>query len=505
MEPTPEDIAAATEASPSAKGEPRRPARPAQDFHRLLPAAPDAEKGVLSSFLLAPIEIGALCIEKGLTPDWMHLPAHATILRRLLEMWDANKPIDFISLTQLLRDTGELDQVGGAPFITDLYTHLPTAANASYYTDICQEKIILREIIRVCTEHAAEAYDHQSDVAGLLDSLEKKALAIRRGDESTIREANTKDAVMRAIEVIEGMYERRGSLSGVPTGLYKLDQMLGGLHGQELIIIAGRPGSGKSALALNIAEHIALTEKRATAFFSCEMSEGLVFQRLLCSRARVNIVAVRHGYLGERDFPALSHAATTVAESQLCVCESIGATYGAICAKARRLHQRYNLAAIFIDYAQLVRSTSRQAQGSREREIAEVSAGFKNLAHELKIPVVLLAQLNRDVEKRSGRGEVGRPRLSDLRESGALEQDADSVLLVHRAEMYAENEEEKRELEGRATLIVAKNRNGDVGDVPLTFIKEITRWENRAQETEEAENPPLPMRDDPRAGKRKSE
>lgn len=489
MEPTPEDFAAA---SPERRPEKRQPVSYLPEIHRMLPAAPQAEMGILSSFLLAPVEIGALCIEKGITPDWMHQPAHATILRRLLEMWNANKPIDFISLTQLLRDTGELDKVGGAAYVTELFTYLPTAANASYYTDICQEKIILREIIRVCTEHAANAYDHQSDVPGLLESLEKKVLAIRRGDESTIREANTKDAVMRAVQVIEGMYERRGSLSGIPTGLYKLDQMLGGLHGQELIIIAGRPGSGKSALALTIAEHIALTEKRATAFFSCEMSEGLVFQRLLCSRARVNIVAVRHGFLGERDFPALTAAASRVAESQLCVCESIGATYGAICAKARRLHQRLNLAAIFIDYAQLVRSTSRQAQGSREREIAEVSAGFKNLAHELKIPVVLLAQLNRDVEKRSGRGETtGRPRLSDLRESGALEQDADSVLLVHRAEMYAETEEEKRELEGKATLIVAKNRSGDVGDVPLTFLKEFTAWVNRAEHAEESENPKL--------------
>lgn len=498
MEPTPEDIASASPERPATK-------RPASDIHRLLPAAVDAEKGLLCSFLLAPNEIGSLCAEKGISADWMHLPAHSIILRRLIELWEARKPIDFISFTQSLRDLSELDQVGGAAYVTDLFAYLPTAANAAYYIEILQEKVLLRQIIAVCTEHAARGYDEQHDVPGLLDSLERKVLGIRRGDESTIRMPNTKEATMNALRAIQELYERRGSVGGIPTGFHKLDQMMGGLHAQELTIVAGRPGSGKSAIALNIAEHIALTEKRAVAFFSCEMSEPLVFQRLLCSRARVNIVSVRHGFLGERDFPALTHAASAVAESQICVCEAIGATYGAICAHARRLHQRLGLAAIFIDYAQLVRSISRQAQGSREREIAEVSAGFKNLAHELKLPVVLLAQLNRDVEKRSGRGEAsGRPRLSDLRESGALEQDADSVLLVYRPEMYAESDDEKRELQGIGTLIVAKQRNGDLGDVPLTFLKEFTRWESAAGDAEEAATPELPMRDDPRKN-RKSE
>lgn len=507
MDPTPEDIADATCEPPTRRKGPESPRRDPYlpEIHRLLPSSPQAEMGILSSFLLCPIEIGAFCIERGITPDWMHLPAHATLLRALLEMWQTSRPIDFITVTQFLRDLGKLDEAGGAAYVTELFTYLPTAANAGYYLEICQEKIVLREIIRVCTEHAASAYDYQDDVAGLLESLEKKVLAIRRSDEATIRESNTKDATMRAIGVIEQMYEQRGSFNGMPTGFAKLDQMLGGLHPQELTIIAGRPSMGKTAISINIAEHIALFEGRAVVFFSCEMSEGQLFQRLLCSRARVNIVAMRHGYLADRDFPALTAAASKIAESQLIVCEAIGATYGSICAKARRLHQRYNLAAVFIDYAQLVRSTSKQAQGSREREIAEVSAGFKNLAHELKLPVVLLAQLGRDVEKRNHRGgRVGWPRLSDLRESGALEQDADNVLFLHREEKYAETDEEMRECEGKATVIVAKQRNGDTGDIPLTFIKEFCRFENRAEEIEEIENPQLPM-EDPHASRRKSE
>lgn len=508
MEPTPEDFAAASSEPPrkrpSHNGDLQQKAGYLPDIHRLLPQAPDAERGVLSSFLLCPVEIGGFCAEKGITPDWMHLPANTLILRTLQELWNANKPIDFITLTQLLRDRGQLDQVGGAAYITELFTYLPTAANAGYYIEICQEKIILRDIIKVCTEHAARAYDEQDEVPAILEDLEKKVLAIRRGDEATIRESNTKDATMRAIHVIEEMYERRGAIGGIPTGFAKLDQMLGGLHGQELTIIAARPSMGKTSIALNIAEHIAIFENRAVAFFSCEMSEGQLFQRLLCSRARVNIVRMRDGYLSERDFPALTAAASKVAESKLCVCESIGATYGAICAKARRLHQRHNLAAVFVDYAQLVRSTSKQAQNNREREIAEVSAGFKNLAHELKLPVVLLAQLGRDVEKRTHRGGMtGWPRLSDLRESGALEQDADNVLFIHREEKYAETDEERKECDGRATVIVAKQRNGDTGDVPLTFIKEFARFENRAEEAE-AETSPLPL-DDQHASRRRSE
>ena len=452
------------------------------DIHRLLPQAPDAERGLLSSFLLAPREIGGLCAEKKIKAEHYHLPAHAQIYATLLELWDGNKPIDFITLTQLLRDRGQLDQVGGAAFVTELFTFLPTAANAAYYLEILQEKYTLREIIKVCTEYAARSYDEQDDVPNLLNDVEAKVFAIAQ-DRFKEKTASMKDQVMQAIHAIEELYDRRGAITGLPTGFAEMDKMLDGLHKSEMIIIAARPSMGKTALAMNMAEHIALEAKKPVAVFSLEMSTSQLVQRLLCSRARVNLGSVRNGFLAERDFPALTAAASKLAESKIFIDDTPGLSILELRAKSRRLKSQHGIEAIFIDYLQLLRSTSRRAQDNRQLEIAEISSGLKSLSKELDIPVVVLAQLNRNPEQRSGESK-GRPRLSDLRESGSIEQDADVVGLLVREEYYAENEEDKKESEGKATLIIAKQRNGPVGDVPLTFLKEFTRFENRAREAE---------------------
>jgi len=452
------------------------------DIHRLLPQAPDAERGVLSSFLLAPRDIGGLCAEKQIKPEHFHLPAHAQIYATLLELWDANKPIDFITLTQLLRDRGQLDQVGGAASITELFTFLPTAANAAYYIEILQEKFTLREIIKVCTEYAARSYDEQDDVPNLLNDVEAKIFAIAQ-DRFKDKTASMKDQVMQAIHAIEELYDRRGAITGLPTGLAELDKMLDGLHKSEMIIIAARPSMGKTALAMNIAEHIALEAKLPVAVFSLEMSTSQLVQRLLCSRARVNLGSVRNGFLAERDFPALTAAASKLAESKIFIDDTPGLSILELRAKSRRLKSQHDIQAIFIDYLQLLRSTSKRAQDNRQLEIAEISSGLKSLSKELNIPIVVLAQLNRNPEQRSGDAK-GRPRLSDLRESGSIEQDADVVALLVREEYYADNDEEKKESEGKATLIIAKQRNGPVGDVPLTFLKEFTRFETRAREAQ---------------------
>lgn len=455
------------------------------DIHRLLPQAPDAERGVLSSFLLAPREIGGLCAEKQIKAEHFHLPAHAQIYGTLLELWDANKPIDFITLTQLLRDRGQLDQVGGAAFVTELFTFLPTAANAGYYIEILEEKYTLREIIKVCTEYAARSYDEQDDVPTLLNDVEAKIFGIAQ-DRFKDKTASMKDQVMQAIHDIEELYERRGAITGLPTGLAELDKMLDGLHRQEMIVIAARPSMGKTALAMNIAEHIALEEKMAIAVFSLEMSTSQLVQRLLCSRAKVNLGSVRNGFLAERDFPALTAAASKLAESKIFIDDTPGLSILELRAKSRRMKSQHDIQAIFIDYLQLLKSTSRRAQDNRQLEIAEISAGLKGLAKELNIPIVVLAQLNRNPEQRSGDSK-GRPRLSDLRESGSIEQDADVVALLVREEYYAENEEDKKDSYGKATLIIAKQRNGPVGDVPLTFLKEFTRFETRAHEPDAEE------------------
>jgi replicative DNA helicase len=450
------------------------------DIHRLLPQSPDAEQGVLASFLLMPREVGGLCAEKQIKTEHFHIPAHAQIYAILLELWDANKPIDFITLTQVLRDRGRLDQVGGAAFVTGLFTFIPTAANASYYIEILQEKYTLREIIKVCTEYAARSYDEQDDVPNLLNDVEAKVFAIAQ-DRFRDKAASMKDQVMQAIHAIEELYERRGAITGLPTGLAEFDKMTDGLHPAEMIIIAARPSMGKTALAMNIAEHIALEEKLPIAVFSLEMSTSQLVQRLLCSRARVNLGSVRNGFLSERDFPALTAAASKLAESKIFIDDTPGLSILELRAKSRRLKTQHDIRAIFIDYLQLLRSTSRRAQDNRQLEIAEISAGLKGLAKELNIPIVVLAQLNRNPEGRTGDAK-GRPRLSDLRESGSIEQDADVVGLLVREEYYADTDEEKKESEGKATLIIAKQRNGPVGDVPLTFLKEFTRFENRARE-----------------------
>lgn len=455
------------------------------DIHRLLPQAPDAERGVLGSYLLAPREIGGLCAEKQIKPEHFHLPAHAQIYATLVELWDANKPIDFITLTQLLRDRNQLEQVGGAAYITELFTFLPTAANAVYYADILQEKFTLREIIKVCTEYAARSYDEQDDVPSLLNDVEQKIFGIAQ-DRFKEKTASMKDQVMQAIHAIEELYDRRGAITGLPTGLAELDKMTDGLHKAEMIVIAARPSMGKTALAMNIAEHIALEEGKAIAVFSLEMSTSQLVQRLLCSRARVNLGNVRNGFLTERDFPALTHAAAKLADSKIFIDDTPGLSILELRAKARRLKSQHNIEAIFIDYIQLLRSTSKRAQDNRQLEIAEISSGLKGIAKELDIPVVVLAQLNRNPEQRSGDSK-GRPRLSDLRESGSIEQDADVVGLLVREEYYAENDEEKEESKGKATLIIAKQRNGPVGDVPMTFLKEFTRFENRAREADAEE------------------
>jgi replicative DNA helicase len=454
------------------------------DIHRMLPQSPDAEQGVLASFLLSPRDVGGLCAEKQIRPDHFHLPAHATVYGVLLELWDANKPVDFITLTQLLRDRGILDQVGGAGFVTGLFTFLPTAANAAYYIEILEEKYTLREIIRVCTEYAARSYDEQGDVPNLLNDVEQKIFAIAQ-DRFKDRTASLKSMVMQAITSISELYERRGSISGVPTGFADFDRMTDGLHGAEMFIVAARPSMGKTAFAMNIAEHIALEQKKAVAVFSLEMSADQLVQRLLCSRARVNLGKIREGFLNDRDFPALQAAASKLSTAQIFIDDTSGLSILELRAKARRLKSQHDIAAIFIDYLQLLRSTSRRAQDNRQLEIAEISSGLKALAKELNIPVVVLAQLNRNPEQRSGESK-GRPRLSDLRESGSIEQDADIVGLLVREEYYAENDDERKESEGKATLIIAKQRNGPVGDVPLTFLKEFTRFETRAHAPEAA-------------------
>ncbi len=460
-------------------GKPAAAAAPATDLHRMLPQSTEAEKGVLCSILLSPRESLNECVDQ-ISERSFYLPSHGTIFRVLGEMWAASQEIDLITLTQRLRDLGLLDAVGGAGALAEISSYIPTSANLAYYVEILREKEVLRRTIEVCTRSAARCYEEQGEVTVLLDDVEREILAI---GEERIRGAVTtlEHEVLLAIENIEKMHKQGGRISGLPTGYSLLDQMTDGLHAGEMVVIAARPSMGKTALAMNIVEHVALDceDPKAVGVFSLEMSTQQLVQRLLCSRARVNMKNIRSGLLARQDNLKLTEAAAALTKSRIFIDDSPGLTILDLRARARRMRERNQIELLAIDYLQLLRSPSKRGQENRQTEIAEISMGVKGLAKELGIPVVVLAQLNRQPEGRDG----GRPRISDLRESGAIEQDADLVTLLVRPEVYEQDEEARRELEGQAELIIAKQRNGPIGTVPLTFLKEYTRFENRAMVT----------------------
>jgi replicative DNA helicase len=452
-----------------------------QDIHRTPPNSVEAEQGVLGSMLISPRDTIAECVEK-INEEYFYVPAHQTIYTVLVELWNAGQAIDLITFTQVLRDRNLLESLGGAAFVTGLFTFVPTAANVQYYLDIVRDKYILREIIAAATESVRRAYEEQDEVNNLLDEVEQRIFAVGE-DRFKGQMLSMKDQVMEAIESIEKLYERKGGITGISTGFVEFDRMTSGMHGSEMIVIAARPSMGKTALVMNIAEHVAVQEKLPIGVFSLEMSSQQLVQRLLCSRARVNLQKVRDGFLAERDFPSLTAAASKLAEAKIFIDDSAGLSILELRAKARRLRAQQDVQLLIVDYLQLLRSTSRRAQDNRQLEISEISAGIKGLAKELKIPIIVVAQLNRQPEARSG----GKPRLSDLRESGSIEQDADLVGLLVRPEIYEEDEEARAEKAGEAELIIAKQRNGPVGEIPLTFLKEFTRFETRARNVSEPE------------------
>src|SRR5947208_4549755 len=395
---------------------PISPTGSSQDFHRTPPNSVEAEQGVLGSMLISPRETIAECVEK-INEEYFYVPAHRTIYNALVDLWNAGQAIDLITFTQVLRDQHLLDSVGGAAFVTNLFTFVPTAANVQCYLDIVRDKYILRQIISAATESVRRAYEEQDEVDSLLDEVEQKIFEVGE-DRFKGQMLSMKDHAMQAIETIEKLYERKGSITGISTGFVEFDRMTSGLHPSEMIVIAARPSMGKTALAMNIAEYVAINEQLPLGVFSLEMSSQQLVQRLLCSRARVNLQRVRDGFLSERDFPSLTAAASNLAEAKIFIDDSASLSILELRGKARRLKAQQDVQLIIVDYLQLLRSPSRRGQDNRQLEISEISAGLKALAKELKIPVIVVAQLNRQPEQRS----VGKPRLSDLRESGSMEQ-----------------------------------------------------------------------------------
>jgi replicative DNA helicase len=394
----------------------------------------------------------------------------------MVEMYDTKVPIDTITLQQRLKDKQQLDGVGGLAFLSALPDAVPSAANLDYYLNIVREKHVLRKMIHACTGVVGRAYEHEGEVDGLLDEVERDILKI--SEERVETSSNSmKELVRQAITTIEDYHQ--GTLTGLGTGFIDLDRMTSGMHGGEMIVIAARPSMGKTSLAMNIAEAVAIDQKQPVGVFSLEMTADSLVLRMLCSRSRVNLRNIRDGFLAERDFPKLTGAAGKLASAPLFIDDTPGLSILQLRAKARRMWQQYGIKLFVIDYLQLLHSTARRAE-NRQQEIADISNGVKALAKELKVPVIVLSQLNREMEKDKNR----RPRMSDLRESGAIEQDADLVGLLYKPNSNDDEENSGGGADHEAvpvTLFVAKQRNGPTGDVALTFLKAYTRFESAAK------------------------
>jgi replicative DNA helicase len=445
---------------------------------RLPPHSVEAEQGVLGCVLLSPNDNMGLCIEKLKSgSEAFYDLRHRTLYDALIEMYDAKEPIDLITLPQMLRNKGQLDPVGGIPYLTSLMDAVPSAANLAYYLEIVVEKHVLRRIISTCTGIVAEVHDHEGAVDQLLDTVERDVLQIVEERVDTGSKP-VKDLVHKAITTIEQLHARKGMLTGIGTGFSDLDKMTSGLQPGEMIVIAARPSMGKTSLAMNIVEHVTLEERLPVGVFSLEMTAESLALRMLCSRARVNLRSIREGFLVERDFPKLTGAAGKMASAPMYIDDTPGLSVLQLRARARRMHQQHEIKLFVIDYLQLLHSTSRRAADNRQQEISEISSGIKALAKELQVPVIILSQLNRELEKDKSR----KPRLSDLRESGAIEQDADLVGLLYKPSSDDEEGAAPAEMDAvPVNLLIAKQRNGPTGDVNLTFLKGFTRFESAAK------------------------
>ena len=472
------DAGAAADLKKTRRQKPSRTST-APNIDRLPPHDIQMEMGVLGCALLDPNQCIGECIEK-LKDDGtsaFYDLRHQTIYETLSEMFNKRLPIDLITVQQHLKDRQLLDQVGGIAYLSQLQDCVPSAANLSYYLEKIREKYLLRKLVQTCSGVVGRIFDFEGNVEELLDEVEKEILRVNesRAQGSMVP---VKTLVNDAIATIENYFGRNGELGGLATGFVDLDKMTDGFHGGEMIVIAARPSMGKTSLAMNMAEHVALELKLPVAVFSLEMSSASLILRMMCSLARVNLRSIREGFMSESDFPKLTSAAGRLSAAKLFIDDTAGLSILQLRARARRMHQQHGIKLFVIDYLQLLNSTARRSQDNRQQEIADISSGIKALAKELNVPIVVLAQLNRDIEKDKNR----KPRMSDLRESGSIEQDADLVGLLYKPDANDDDDAAPAEADGLpVSLVIAKQRNGPTGDVNLTFLKPYTRFESAAK------------------------
>jgi replicative DNA helicase len=439
---------------------------------RTLPHSLDAERSVLGAILIhnEAFNHAAELID---SHDFFR-DAHRRIFDRMVALSERGDAIDFITLKEELTRAGELEEIGGPTYIAALADGVPRSANVEYYARIVKEKSTLRSLIHSANKILTEAYEAEQEPDLLLDEAERAIFAIA---EDRIRAGFVplRDLVQDSFTTIEKLQQHKGLVTGVPTGFLDLDEMTSGLQPSDLILVAARPSMGKTSFVLNIAQHIGTATDMTVGFFSLEMSKEQLFMRLLTSEARIDAHRFRTGHLSDKDYGRLSHALGTLADARVFIDDTASIGVLEMRAKARRLKAEHGLHLLIIDYIQLM--TGRGRFESRQQELATISRSLKGLAKELSVPIVALSQLSRAPETRSDH----RPQLSDLRESGALEQDADVVMFIYREEQYRTADgEPNAEAEGVAEIIVGKQRNGPTGTAKLAFIKEHTRFENLA-------------------------
>ncbi|MED4403307.1 replicative DNA helicase [Metabacillus fastidiosus] len=444
---------------------------------RIPPQNIEAEQAVLGAIFLEPSSL--VLASEVLIPEDFYRATHQKIYNAMLTLADKGEPVDLVTVTSILADQELLEEIGGVSYLSDLANSVPTAANIEYYSKIVEEKSILRRLIRTATQIATDGYSREDEVQVLLGEAEKRIMEVAQ-KKNVGAFQNIKDVLVQTYDNIELLHNRKGETTGIPTGFTELDRMTAGFQRNDLIIVAARPSVGKTAFALNIAQNVATKTDENVAIFSLEMGADQLVMRMLCAEGNIDAQNLRTGNLTAEDWGKLTMAMGSLSNAGIYIDDTPGIRVGDIRAKCRRLKQDSGLGMVLIDYLQLIQGNGRT--DNRQQEVSEISRSLKELARELKVPVIALSQLSRGVEQRQDK----RPMMSDIRESGSIEQDADIVAFLYRDDYYDKETENKNIIE----IIIAKQRNGPVGTAQLAFVKEYNKFVNLERRFDDATVPP---------------
>ncbi|RKD68104.1 primary replicative DNA helicase [Sinobaca qinghaiensis] len=447
---------------------------------RMPPQNIEAEQAVLGAVFLESEAL--ITSSERLAPEDFYRASHQRIYQVMLELGEKGSPVDLVTVTSSLQNYQWLEEVGGISYLTDLANSVPTAANVDFYSKSVQEKSLMRRLIRTATDIATDGYSSESEVEDILNEAERSILEVAN-QRSSKAFVSIKDVLIETYDNIETLQNRESDVTGISSGFMELDRMTAGFQRNDLIIVAARPSMGKTAFALNIAQNVATKTEENVAIFSLEMGASQLVQRMLCAEGNIDASRMRTGALQEEDWEKLTMAMGSLSNAGIYIDDSPGIRVSDIRAKCRRLQQERGLGMILIDYMQLIQGSSARGGESRQQEVSEISRSLKSLARELNVPVIALSQLSRGVESRQDK----RPMMSDLRESGSIEQDADIVSFLYREDYYDQEGENQNIIE----IIIAKQRNGPVGTVELAFIKEYNKFVNLDRRHDEGSAPPM--------------